>query len=305
VTLAAGISGSGAVNIQNKSYVTFNGPVTGSETFTITDSPAAVMKTALTGTGQFYLANGANLEFGTADSENVTFLSGATGTLRIDHSLTAPFTGSLSGLTTKNAVNLVDLPFIGKMTASFSGTTAGGVLKVTNGNNQSVLLKLLGDYTTASWTLSNNGSGGTLVVDPPATGWHATKETDGLTADIQATSAGGTDSSDSCKDKLPGAHADPSGKEAPTSGLNSLGVHDFALSPAIMEGLSSFADSLAGGNSGGPVSGGPVSGGAAQNLALLAQYMASSFVTPSDGHGWTPTSDASQNQQPMLAHPHV
>jgi hypothetical protein len=36
---------------------------------------------------------------------------------------------------------------------------------------------------------------------------------------------------------------------------------------------------------------------------LLAQYMASSFVTQSDGHGWTPTGDAAQNQQPMLTHP--
>ena len=152
----------------------------------------------------------------------------------------------------------------------------------------------------ASWTLSNNGSGGTLVVDPPATGRHATKETDGPTADIQSTSVGEIASSDASNNKLPGAHADSTGKEAPTSGLNSLGVHDFALSPAIMEGLSSFADSLAGGNSGAAVS-----DGRAQNLALLTQYIASSFATAGDGCGGPSVTNSQFDPQHQLSLPHA
>jgi hypothetical protein len=41
----------------------------------------------------------------------------------------------------------------GKMKATFFGDSSGGTLTVTNGAN-SVALKLLGNYTTSSWTLS-------------------------------------------------------------------------------------------------------------------------------------------------------
>jgi hypothetical protein len=91
----------------------------------------------------------------------------------IDHSLTEAFTGKLSGLTNKNAVDLADLTFTqGKMTAAFSGTAAGGTLTVTNvSTNQSVALNLLGDFRAASWVLSQDSSKtGTLIVDPPVNG---------------------------------------------------------------------------------------------------------------------------------------
>jgi hypothetical protein len=88
----------------------------------------------------------------------VAFGSGATGTLQLDHSLTAPFAGQLSGLSEKNAVDLVDLTWSNpktKMTATFAANavnpTSGGVLTVSNGS-QSVKLNLSGNYTTASWT---------------------------------------------------------------------------------------------------------------------------------------------------------
>src|SRR5262249_2982870 len=55
--------------------------------------------------GSITLQDSGSLEFGTANSENVTFAAGASGTLKIDHSLTAPFTGSISGLTTNNAID--------------------------------------------------------------------------------------------------------------------------------------------------------------------------------------------------------
>jgi hypothetical protein len=37
---------------------------------------------------------------------------------------------------------------------------------------------------------------------------------------------------------------------------------------------------------------------------LLGQYMASSFVMASDGHGGTMITDPPSNQQPLLTHPH-
>jgi hypothetical protein len=145
--------------------------ITGSEAFTIINGSKVIINTAVTGTGSFASSGSSNLEFGAADFENVTFMSGASGTVKFDHSLTAPFTGYLSGVTAKTPIDLADLQFTGKMTASYSGTASGGTLTVTNGNGQSVSLKLLGNYLTDSWVLSKDSAGtGTLVVDPPLTG---------------------------------------------------------------------------------------------------------------------------------------
>jgi hypothetical protein len=82
--------------------------------------------------------------FGAADSENVTFMAGANGRVTFDHSLTAPFTGSVSGLSPKNAIMLEDLTWTPrKMMATFSGHTSGGTLTVSNGTN-SVRAKAIG-----------------------------------------------------------------------------------------------------------------------------------------------------------------
>jgi hypothetical protein len=116
------------------------------------------------------LSQRGSLEFGAGDSEKVTFAPGATGTFKIDHSLTAPFIGYVSGLSTKNAIDLADLTWSKKlMTATYTGSASGGTLTVSNGTN-SVKLNVLGDYRTASWSLSKDKNGGTLVVDPPISG---------------------------------------------------------------------------------------------------------------------------------------
>lgn len=47
------------------------------------------------------------------------------------------------------------------------------------------------------------------------------------------------------------------------------------------------------------------SGASPSSLALLNQFMASSFVTAGDGHGATPIADPQPTQQPLLAHPHA
>jgi hypothetical protein len=43
----------------------------------------------------------------------------------------------------------------------------------------------------------------------------------------------------------------------------------------------------------------------AQSVALLGQYMASSFVMASDGHGGTMITDPPASQQQLLTHPHA
>ena len=56
-------------------------------------------------------------------------------------------------------------------------------------------------------------------------------------------------------------------------------------------------------NTGGTVT--AADGSHAASLALLSQFMASSFVTAGDGHGGTPIADPPSSQQPLLTQPHA
>ena len=51
--------------------------------------------------------------------------------------------------------------------ATFSGTSAGGVLSVTDGTN-TARIKLAGDYLGTTFTASSDGHGGTMVTDSAA-----------------------------------------------------------------------------------------------------------------------------------------
>jgi hypothetical protein len=112
-------------------------------------------------------------EAGTADvagpgTQSVTF-TGTTGTLTIDHSLA--FTGVITGLSGADALDLSDVSYGAGTTATFLGDTAGGVLTVTDGND-TANIRLAGNYLSSGWTLSSDGHGGTVVVDPlPVNAW--------------------------------------------------------------------------------------------------------------------------------------
>ena len=125
--------------------------------FKITSTPAgSPASLTISGTSEAEL-------FG-ASAQNVTFASGADGTLKLDAA--TAYTGSISGLALGDTLDLASLAYVnGAMTAAYSATT--GTVTVSNGTN-SVNLKLAGNYSTSTWTLSGDGSGGTDVVDPPA-----------------------------------------------------------------------------------------------------------------------------------------
>ena len=75
----------------------------------------------------------------------------------------------ITNLTPKDTIDLADLTYVsGHTKATYSGNTAGGTLTVTNGTS-TVSLTLVGNYTKSTWVLSRISTGGTLVVDPPAT----------------------------------------------------------------------------------------------------------------------------------------
>jgi endoglucanase len=113
----------------------------------------------------------AKLELTGADSASVTF-NGATGSLILDHSslfsgTVFNFTGD-GNLSSSDQIDLKDIAFGAGTTVSYTGTSSGGTLTVSDAENHTAHIALAGDYTSSTFSLSNDGSGGTVVIDPAA-----------------------------------------------------------------------------------------------------------------------------------------
>ncbi|MGI9169083.1 MAG: beta strand repeat-containing protein [Caulobacteraceae bacterium] len=124
---------------------------------------------AVTGGGTATI-DGGILDFDSSFTENVAFTS-KNGTLGLAQS--QGYAGSVSGFskTGHSTFDLGDIAFVSAGEATFSGTTTGGVLTVTDGTH-TAHITLIGNYTGSTFVASSDGNGGTLVVDP-----HAAKAT--------------------------------------------------------------------------------------------------------------------------------
>ena len=119
--------------------------------------------------------SGATLEISAGSSVSITF-GGATGKLTLDHSTT--FTGEIIGLTgtgspaSSDQIDLKDIAFGAGTTESFSGNSVGGTLTVSDAAHDTASIALVGNYTASTFTLSNDGSGDTLIsiLSPAAPG---------------------------------------------------------------------------------------------------------------------------------------
>jgi hypothetical protein len=120
-----------------------------------------------TGVGQ---VNGGTLYVQQAFHENVAF-TGTTGVLELGDSVA--YTGQVSGFskTSQTSFDLADIGFSNIHQASYSGTTSGGILTVSDGT-RTAHIHLVGDYTSLFFATFSDGHGGTLVRDltapPPA-----------------------------------------------------------------------------------------------------------------------------------------
>jgi hypothetical protein len=115
---------------------------------------------------------GSTLELTGAASGSVTF-SGATGSLILDHS--TAFSAQISGFTgdgilsSSDQIDLRDIGFGAGTTVSYTGTSSGGTLTVSDAEDHTAKIALAGNYTSSTFSLSSDGSGGTVVIDPPVT----------------------------------------------------------------------------------------------------------------------------------------
>jgi hypothetical protein len=119
----------------------------------------------VTGAGKLMIENGGVADFTAAFSENVTFAVGG-GVLELAHS--QAYGGTITGFANTGAeLDPLDIAFGSKTKATYSGTTASGVLTVTDGTH-TAKIHLAGNFTGSTWTLTSDGHGGTTVVDPLA-----------------------------------------------------------------------------------------------------------------------------------------
>ena len=116
-------------------------------------------------TGSATIGTGATLELAAADSASVTF-SGSTGMLKLDSPST--FSGlifNFAGNGTLSGSDQIDLKGINF--TSVHDSYNNGVLTVADGTNTAAL-DFNGSYTLANFKFASDGSGGTIVYDPPA-----------------------------------------------------------------------------------------------------------------------------------------
>jgi hypothetical protein len=119
------------------------------------------VKGTVSGAGKVTIEGG-EASFVSTFSQNVAFVT--SGELALAQSQTYAATISGFSKTGATSLDLKDISFTGAK-AIYSGTTASGVLTVTDGIH-TAHIKLAGNYTTSTWTLSSDGHGGVIVVDP-------------------------------------------------------------------------------------------------------------------------------------------
>ena len=120
---------------------------------------------AVTGSGQIFI-DGGTFVANSAFNEAVTF-TGSTGDLTLARSQV--YTGTVTGFahSTQTYLDLGDIGFVSAGEATFSGTSTGGTLTITDGTH-TASIALSGNYLSATFAALSDGHGGTLVhLKPP------------------------------------------------------------------------------------------------------------------------------------------
>jgi hypothetical protein len=255
------------------------------------------VQSALAGTGTAKISGGTTeIKFEAANThQNVVFASGAGEELVLANSHT--FSGNISGFTGTDSIDLEDINFVaGTTTATYTpNSNLGGTLVITDGMHTTDL-SMVGTFAQASFSIQSDGHNGTLLLDPPV---DTANHTIAGGATVTLAEPGlGTDTFSGKGGKLVlDLASDFAGKISGFGGQDRLDLADIGFGSQTTLGYS------ANGN-GGTLT--VSDAGHIAKIALLGNYMASSFVAASDGHGGTlieaAASTAGQN---ALALPHA
>jgi hypothetical protein len=163
-TGASAITNSGTLEATNNAtlFVASNITNTG---HLIANNGTDIFAGAVSGTGTATVQGAGSIEFGSTTTSNITFAAGADGTVTFDAAST--LTGKLS-VTSFTLGDTIDLADINYGSSGPSLAFSKGVLTVSDGTDVAKL-NMIGNFTLASFHVAPDGSGGTLITDPPAT----------------------------------------------------------------------------------------------------------------------------------------
>ncbi|MDD5249491.1 MAG: Ig-like domain-containing protein [Rhodocyclaceae bacterium] len=126
------------------------------------DGSTLTVAGAVNGDGHALISGNGTLEFGAAESENVSFAADAAGTLRVDDAL--DFTGSVAGFNSHDNLDLRDVQFGSAVSVGYAANAdaTGGKLTVSDGSHTASIV-LLGQYDASSFHAAADGGHGTLI----------------------------------------------------------------------------------------------------------------------------------------------
>jgi hypothetical protein len=160
-TGAYGVVNQGLIEATSAGTLVIKGAVSNTGTLGALGGNLTV-EAAVTGAGVVKII-AATASFAGQFSEAVSF--GSSGELALAQSVAYAGTISHFSLTGTTSLDLEDIAFGVGTTATYSGTTASGVLTVSDGAH-TAHIKLAGNFTASIFSLSSDGHGGTTVVDP-------------------------------------------------------------------------------------------------------------------------------------------
>jgi Ca2+-binding RTX toxin-like protein len=200
----------------------------------------------------------------------------------------------------KTDVNKVNIDLGGADSASdtvvINATNGDDAITITNNNGVVTVSGLATEVTISNFEANNdriviNGLGGDDVITASGLGTAMLFTANGGDGDDVLIGSAGNDtlSGGAGDDVLIGG----GGQDILDGGPGNNTVFQFATVAPMASGNSTDGTVM------------PADGAHAASLALLGQFMASSFVTAGDGHGAAQIADPPSNQQPLLTQPHA
>ena len=130
----------------------------------IANNGTVIFEGAVSGNGTATVQGTGSIKFGSTTTASTTFAVGANGTVTFDASSKLTSKLSITGFTLGDTIDLADINYSGSgPTLAFNS----GVLTVSDGTD-TAKIKMIGSFTLASFHAAPDGSGGTLITDPPA-----------------------------------------------------------------------------------------------------------------------------------------
>jgi hypothetical protein len=254
------------------------------------------VQSALSGTGTAKISGTAQIKFEAANTHQNVVFAASTGEELFLNSQT--FSGNISGFTGTDSIDLEDISFAANTTtATYTpNSNLGGTLAITDGTHTTDL-SMVGTYSQASFNVQSDGHGGTLLLDPPVdTANHSIAS--GATVTIAKAGLGMDTFAGKSGTLVLDLASDFAGKISGFGGRDRIDLADIGFGAQTTLGYS------ANGNGGGTLT--VSDAGHIAKIALLGNYMASSFAVASDGHGGTfLEAAASTPGQNALALPHA